>query len=1137
MPNLTLDEGQWSECESVIRRFERAWRDSRRPDPASFVTPDSPHATRLLAELVHVDLEFRVRAGEAVRVEEYLDRFPVLATAEHRRDLLRAEFALRRRQGEAVTPDEYGRRFPEDSDELRDLLGDGRSGPLTPTRPAVPPGLPLTVAPTIPGYELLGELGRGGMGVVYKARDVILHRTVAVKTLATVPADGGARFAREAEAIARLDHPNIVPVYEVGEWRAGDVVPPVPYFVMKWYPGGSLDAAPAGPGADPAAHARTVERVARAVHHAHQRGILHRDLKPSNILLDEAGGPYVADFGLAGRFDPVDPRTLTAAVMGTPAYMAPEQARTPKQVTTAVDVYGLGAILYHQLTGRPPFQADTPLATLDRAAADPPTRPSAVNPSVPRDLETICLKCLEKDPARRYASAAELADDLRRWLDGEPITARPTRVWEHAWRWVRRHPLVAAMAAATAAALVVAVVTHLQGNARIREQAHETNEAYLQACALGHELHRAIERQEESLYVERVASAGRLYASNQLPQAWALLDPCPEALRRWEWRYLDGLRRGTPPPLLGHTGWVRAAAFLADDRLATGDELGVVRVWDAAAGAPLRTWDTGQGRITELAAHPTRNWLAVAGRDSVAVWDADTGGRLCRLPGGWRVKFSPCGRWAVTADLTVAWVWALPGWEPRWELTDHRASVSALAFTPDGGRLLTGTRDGTVRAWDLATGKAGPATWKRPRPITGLAFTAGGEALVESHPEGVVVADPATGQHRHRIDPTGLGRAFMAVGPAGWVGVTGADGQVIVWDVAGRQAVRVFHGRMASGGGDLAVRVWDLSRHPGLDTLAGPGPWAGTLAVSPDGARVAVGPRPYGTPSGDRVLVLDAATGRELRRLPTAGDVAFSPDSRRLATGWPGGGVTLWDAETGAAVWSRPDGAGPGGRRLAFSPDGSQLAVADPRGGVRLLATADGSPAGSLGSGGGVVHAVGFSPDGSRLAVAGADGLDLWDVRARERVRRVDPGRRAVAGHGRRRPGRARPGGGDGRRGPAAGRGQRQGERGGVQPGRDPAGDRWVGPLGAGVGRRVGPGARRAPRGPRAGDGRGLEPGPGPRARRRRPRVGPRRPVTAGAIGGSGTLWLRVAGQLTTAEGGGGCESDSALSLRRAARG
>ncbi|HEX4613254.1 MAG TPA: serine/threonine-protein kinase, partial [Urbifossiella sp.] len=894
-PSLPPGDALRSGGEDVIRRFESAWRGPDRPDLADFL-PAGPQPPDLLLELVHVDLEFRFRAGDDARVEEYVARFPGLAADALFLDLIRAEFALRARYRPPVTPDDFRRRFPERAGEFDTPVFDPkRSGGLTPTGLASGPTAPLTVVPTVPGYEILGELGRGGMGVVYKAADRALRRTVAIKTLGSVPAaDNRARFAREAEAIAALDHPHIVPVYEVGEWRAAGL-PPVPYFVMKYYPGGSLDAARAGPGTDLVGHARTVETVARAVHHAHLRGVLHRDLKPPNILLDEAGGAHVADFGLAGRFDPADPGSLTAAVVGTPAYMAPEQAHAPKEVTTAADVYGLGAVLYHQLTGRPPFHGSTPLSTLAQAAGEPPTRPALVNPAVPRDLETICLKCLEKEPARRYATAADLAADLERWRTGRPILARPARAWERAWWWTRQHPVLAAMGAATAAAVLLAVVALAENFSQSQAKQQEATAAYLRENGLRSELADALTREHRTLYLERVGSAGRFVAANQLPRAWRLLEQCPAELRGWEWKYLDGVRRATPGPWEGHADAVGAAAYLADGRLVTADLGGQARVWEPT-GHTARTWTAGPGRVTELAAHPARPWVAAASRFGVDVWDADAGTRVLAVPRAGRAAFSPCGRWLATADAEAVRLWGLPGWEKGPEIAGQPAEITALTFTPDGEHLVIGNADGTVQGWTTKDGWRAGAPLKRPRAVTGLAYTADGKTLVESHAEGVELSDPKTGKHRARVGPAAAGRAFAAVGPRpDLVAVVGPDREVIVWDWTRNRPVRTYRGhtagvaalafspdgtRRASAGGDLGVRVWDLRTEPGAGTAGGFPAAAGTVAAAADGSRVAVAP-PFGAPPAEhRIAVFDAAS-QPVRAVPGTGDAALSRDGRR----------------------------------------------------------------------------------------------------------------------------------------------------------------------------------------------------------------------------------------------------------------
>jgi hypothetical protein len=287
----------------------------------------------------------------------------------------------------------------------------------------------------VPGYHLETELGRGGMGVVYRAMQLGLNRRVALKMLLNgawaSPADVQ-RFRLEAEAIAHLDHPNIIPVYEVGAQEG------LHYFSMKLVEGGgSLAQHLARLAGDPRAAVRLLATVARAVHYAHQRGLIHRDLKPANILLGADQHPYVTDFGLARRTAGGSDLTQTGAVVGTPSYMAPEQARGEKTLTTAVDVYALGAILYELLTGRPPFRAQTPVETLLRVLECDPERPRAVNPNADQDLEAICLKCLARDPQQRYASAADLASDLEHWLQGEPLSVRPLRLASLVRLWLR----------------------------------------------------------------------------------------------------------------------------------------------------------------------------------------------------------------------------------------------------------------------------------------------------------------------------------------------------------------------------------------------------------------------------------------------------------------------------------------------------------------------------------------------------------------------------------------------------------------------------------------------------------------------------------------------------------------------------
>ncbi|HEY7327387.1 MAG TPA: serine/threonine-protein kinase [Gemmataceae bacterium] len=375
------------------------------------------------------------------------------------------------------------REFFADQDRLERLAAPLRpladlSGPDVSSTP-LPMRTGAETAPQLPSpprsfgdYTVLAAVGQGGMGVVWKARQKRPDRLVALKMFRAgdlaSPTDVQ-RFRNEAEVIAQLDHPHILPVYEVGE-RDG-----VHYFSMKLVGGGSLADHLDSFRADPRAAARLLGTIARAVHYAHQRGILHRDLKPSNILLDAQGEPHVSDFGLAKRVETDSSLTQSGTLVGTPSYMAPEQTRSQKgAVTTATDVYGLGAVLYALLTGRPPFQGETVMDTLEQVREREPEKPSRLDSRVDRNLDTVCLKCLSKDPDRRYASAADLGEDLERWLAGKPVKARRAGRGERAWKWVRRNPALASLLAVVALSAATGVAGLVWHNERLRAEAEKT---------------------------------------------------------------------------------------------------------------------------------------------------------------------------------------------------------------------------------------------------------------------------------------------------------------------------------------------------------------------------------------------------------------------------------------------------------------------------------------------------------------------------------------------------------------------------------------------------------------------------------------------------------------------------------------
>jgi hypothetical protein len=484
-------------------------------------------------------------------------------------------------------------------------------------------------------YELKLILGRGGMGVVYKAKQLSLNRLVALKMIRAglwAGDDEVRRFQTEAEAVANLDHPRIVTIHEVGQYEGHH------YFSMRLVEGPSLEKVLDQYAADPRRAARLVSEVARAVHHAHQRGILHRDLKPSNILLDGEGHPHVTDFGLAKRLEGNGALSISGTIAGTPSYMSPEQASGSRQaITTATDVYGLGALLYAALTGRPPFQSDSVLETLDQVRERLPESPSTVNRRVPRDLEVICLKCLEKDPKRRYGSADALADDLERYVRGEPILARRTSMPERVVKWARRRPAIAAL-------LGLVVLTAAFGFAGVLWQWRQTERARAAEERANGELARtntvlteANETLRRDSYFQRIALAqGELRAHN-VGRAEELLAESPEDLRGWEWRYLKRVRVQEPLVLRRHDGMIFKLAFSPDGRrLASAcwhDH--TAKLWDTMTGEELLTLRAPVAvPVNSVACSPDGRLVATATNDHAArLWDVATG-RLVRVLNG-----------------------------------------------------------------------------------------------------------------------------------------------------------------------------------------------------------------------------------------------------------------------------------------------------------------------------------------------------------------------------------------------------------------------------------------------------------------------------------------------------------------------
>jgi WD40 repeat protein/tRNA A-37 threonylcarbamoyl transferase component Bud32 len=877
-------------------------------------------------------------------------------------------------------------------------------------------------------YELLEVIAHGGMGIVYKARQRSLNRLVALKMVLkgelAAPLDL-ARFRAEAEAAATLDHPHIVPIYEVGEHEGQ------PFYAMRFVEGTSLARRPRG---DARGEVPLVAAIAGAVQHAHRHGILHRDLKPSNILVATDGTPLVADFGLAKRVDADRSWTESGAVLGTPRYMAPEQAAGRRDLTVAVDVYALGVVLYERLTGRVPFDGETVLEVLRQVREAEPARPSSLCPGLDRDLNTICLKCLEKDPARRYGSAAALADDLERWLRGEPILARPAGRVERLVKWARRRPATAALVIVSATALAVLVGGGTLFMVHLREAWKDANDKADKLEEKTKALERTLGHRDRLLNNNLIQLAASALREGHIPLAREHLDAVAPEERSWAWRYLERQQQGGLFTLYGHTQAVAQVVYSGDGaRLASYGWDGPLKVWDAHTGQQLCSireytriisvaLDRDGGRVAGVC------WLIGPPEYiyRIKVWDTRTGQELrtlaARNGAATGVAFSPDGNHLTNGDK----VWdARTGRELFTLDTGPGGPARGVAYSSDGTQLAGICWD-AVKIWDAGTGKqrlamegGAPAGTRRVAfSRDGARLACGGAGPLHGLASEVKVWDPHTGKVLRTLQGAGGAMAFSPDGArlaTGGRNLIDPDSTVKLWDVATGQELFALQGHtgqvlgvafspdgacLATCSQDHTVKVWDV--RTGLDhlALAGPTDRVHSVVFSPDGTRLA-------SSSGNQVgrhgevKIRDAHTGREILALKVEMDaikgLAFSPDGTLLAGGctdgrnWaPEGAVRIWNAHTGQLLRTL-QGAGDA---VAFSPDGIHLATGK-QGTVKVWEVSTGRQLFAI-EGKGAYAPLAFSPDGARLITN--SGSRIWDAHTGEELLTLSQHLREVNG-------------------------------------------------------------------------------------------------------------------------------------------
>jgi WD40 repeat protein len=870
------------------------------------------------------------------------------------------------------------------------------------------PPTPLGPLGRLESYHIVAERGRGAFGVVFQAYDELLDCAVALKVLkpelAASVADR-ARFEGEARKAAAVRYDHIVTIHRVGHTPGFNL----PYFVMEYIDGESMSDRLRRQGALPAREAAELARqVALGLAAAHARGLIHRDVKPDNILMERGSGRVkITDFGLARSLEVrTEPLTQSGGIVGTPPYMSAEQITAPERVDYRSDVYSLGVVLYELLTGERPFRGQ-PRLILHQVMHEDPRPPRKLNDAIPRDLETITLKCLAKEPGRRYQKAQELAADLERWLDGKPIHARPISTAGRLWLWCRRNPLLASLTAAVFALL--AAVAGIASVGYVRTQLALKGEAEQRTAAQAAE-----QDLRQHLYAVKINLMQQAWDTNQVVRLRTLLTETRDYPDRgFEWYYWQRNCHLELHTLIGHRAELWVVSWSPDGNLlGTGSADGTAKVWGAASGKEL-LWLRGHTAIvSSLSWSPDGKHLATGSADTTAkVWDT-SGRELLTLTGHTRpvtaVSWSPDGKRLATASSDrTAKVWDAQGGRGLFSLKGHTNVVRSVSWSPDGKRLATGSDDRTANVWDAANGRGLFSLKGHAAEITSVSWSPDGKRLATgSEDHTAKIWEAVDGRELFPIRAHRAGVQSVSWSPDGKRLATASwDGTAKVWEAADGREVFALKGhtkavscvswspdgkRLATESDDGTAKVWDAAGDRRTVTVRGHTKAVSSVSWSPDGKRLATGSEDGTT------KVWEAADGRELITVKghagRVDSVSWSPDGKRLATGSFDGRAKVWDAIGEREILILK------GRCVCWSPDGTRLATVCEDGTATVWETLDGRPLLHLRGHRSSLSAVSWSPDGRRLVTASADGTAIvWDVARRRELTTLLGHNRAIA--------------------------------------------------------------------------------------------------------------------------------------------